>query len=57
MAFGERLGFGFGGAGKASHFVDIPISPEQRTPIRFTFLWAKHDRWEGIDYEVAIESN
>jgi glucoamylase len=41
----------------ASHFVDIPISPEQRAPIRFTFLWAKHDRWEGIDYEVAIESN
>jgi glucoamylase len=35
-------------------FVDIPISIEQRAPIRFTFLWTRDDRWEGRDYEVAI---
>ena len=39
----------------ASHFVDIPISPEQRAPIQFTFLWAEHNQWEGVNYEVAIE--
>jgi glucoamylase len=39
-----------------SHFVDIPTSPGQRAPIRFTFLWAKDSRWDGSDYEVAMES-
>jgi glucoamylase len=39
-----------------SHFLDIPISRHQRAPIRFTFLWSKDSRWEGSDYEVAIES-
>jgi glucoamylase len=41
----------------ASHFVDIPISREQRAPIRFTFYWPKDARWDGADYEVAIESD
>ena len=35
-------------------FVDIPIPPTQRAPIRFTFFWPASDRWEGRDYEVAI---
>jgi len=39
----------------ASHYFDIPIPPEQRAPIRFTFQWAADSRWEGTDYEVAIE--
>src|SRR5262249_38980094 len=40
----------------ASQFFDIPIAPGQRAPIRFTFLWTGDGRWEGRDYEVAIES-
>jgi glucoamylase len=36
-------------------FVDIPIRPEQRAPIRFTFFWTASDRWEGRDYIVSIE--
>ncbi len=37
-------------------FVDIPVEPDQRAPIRFTFFWPAGDRWEGRDYEVAIEA-
>ncbi|MBI4527460.1 MAG: glucan 1,4-alpha-glucosidase [Deltaproteobacteria bacterium] len=36
-------------------FVDIPIPPEQRAPIRFTFFWTASHRWEQRDYEVAVE--
>jgi glucoamylase len=35
-------------------FVDIPVSPDQRAPIRFTLFWPAADRWEGRDYEVTI---
>ncbi len=35
-------------------FVDIPIPPTQRAPIRFTFFWTARNRWEGRDYEVAV---
>lgn len=35
-------------------FADIQ-APQQEGPIRFTFLWAAEDRWEGKDYEVKIE--
>jgi glucoamylase len=38
------------------HFLDIPISQDQRDSIRFTFLWTEDARWDGNDYEVAIES-
>jgi glucoamylase len=37
-------------------FVDLPISPDQRAPIRFTFLWTQTNRWEGRDYEVTAVS-
>jgi glucoamylase len=40
-----------------SHFLDIPIPRYQSAPIRFTFLWSKGARWEGRDYEVAIEAS
>jgi glucoamylase len=43
--------------GLLDYFFDIPVSRDQRAPIRFTFLWTKHSRWEGNDYEVAIESS
>lgn len=34
-------------------YVDIPIPPGQRAPIRFTFFWTADPRWEGRDYAVA----
>jgi glucoamylase len=37
-------------------FVDIPVAPDQRAPIRFTLFWPAEGRWEGRDYEVAIET-
>lgn len=36
-------------------FVDIPITTEQESPIRFTFFWPDTDSWEGCDYAVEIE--
>lgn len=36
-------------------FVDLPIGPEQRAPIRFTFYWVEANRWEGRDFEVAVQ--
>ena len=37
------------------HFVDIPISDAQRSPIHFTFFWTVENRWEGRDYAVAVQ--
>lgn len=37
------------------YFLDIPISPDQQAPIRFTFLWTASSRWEGRDYRVVVE--
>ncbi|MGD9720682.1 MAG: glycoside hydrolase family 15 protein [Pirellulales bacterium] len=37
------------------HFVDIPILRGQQAPIRFTFYWPDQGRWEGRDYQVAME--
>jgi glucoamylase len=36
-------------------FVDIPVPPAQRAPIRFTFFWTANDRWEGRDYIVSVQ--
>jgi glucoamylase len=36
-------------------YVDLPIAPQQRAPIRFTFRWLADDRWEGRDYAVASD--
>ncbi len=38
-------------------YVDIPVPPGQRAPIRFTFLWTHGQRWEGHDYVVDVEEN
>lgn len=35
-------------------WVDLPISLDQRAPIRFTFRWTDDDRWEGRDYTVQV---
>jgi glucoamylase len=37
-------------------FVDIPVAPDQRAPIRFTLFWPADGRWEGRDYSVAVEA-
>ncbi|MDB5033970.1 MAG: glycoside hydrolase 15-related [Chlorobi bacterium] len=36
-------------------YVDIAVSPEQRAPVRFTFYWTALGKWEGKDYDVAME--
>ena len=35
-------------------YVDIPVAPSQRAPIRFTFYWPQQSQWQGADYRVAI---
>ena len=35
-------------------FVEVPLPP-RRASIRFTFLWAKEQRWEGKDYVVEVQ--
>jgi glucoamylase len=37
------------------HYVSIPIPPGQKAPIRFTFWWNQAERWEGKDYQVAMD--
>jgi glucoamylase len=37
-----------------AHFVDIPVSSQQKMPFRFTFLWTETKHWEGRNYEVGI---
>lgn len=41
-------------SGLGIEYVDLPILPAQRSPIRFTFFWTDADRWEGRDYEVTV---
>jgi glucoamylase len=38
-------------------FVDIPIGPTQRAPIRFTFFWTDDQHWQDRDYEVQVLTN
>jgi glucoamylase len=35
-------------------FVNVPISPEQAAPVRFTFLWTRTGSWQGEDFTVEI---
>ncbi|MEP7339214.1 MAG: glycoside hydrolase family 15 protein [Acidobacteriota bacterium] len=35
-------------------FVDIPLPPDQRAPIRFTFYWTESARWEGQNFQVSM---
>ena len=36
-------------------FVDVPL-PEEKTTIRFTFLWIDEKRWEGKDYKIELQA-
>jgi glucoamylase len=40
--------------GAGAEFVDIPVTPGQRAPIRFTFFWPKTVDWEGRDFQVCV---
>jgi glucoamylase len=40
--------------GLGVHFVDIPVSSQQKMPLRFTFLWTETQHWEGRNYEVEV---
>jgi glucoamylase len=35
-------------------FVDLPVAPGQRAPLRFTFYWTDDSCWECRDYEVRV---
>jgi glucoamylase len=41
--------------GVGIEFVDI-LLPQQKAPIRFTFLWVEENCWEGKDYKVEIQA-
>jgi len=36
-------------------YVDLPVSPDQEAPLRFTFFWTEPGRWEGQDFAVAMD--
>jgi len=36
-------------------YVDIPVPLACQAPIRFTFFWTGMERWEGRDFQVAVE--
>ncbi len=40
-------------SGLGIEFVDLPVPPGQRAPVRFTFYWPASRRWEGRDFAVA----
>jgi glucoamylase len=35
-------------------YADIAVAENQQAPIRFTFHWTDEDRWEGVNYAVAV---
>jgi glucoamylase len=40
--------------GTGAFFVDLPTSPGQASPVRFTFFWTTTGNWEGRDFEVSV---
>ncbi len=38
-------------------FVDIDVPKAQRAPLQFTFYWPGEDRWEGRDFQVAVNNS
>ena len=38
------------------HYVDLKTADDVRIPLRFTFYWTAESRWEGKDYELALEA-
>jgi glucoamylase len=42
--------------GCAGSFADLPTRAEQTGQLSFTLFWTKENRWEGRNFDVAIES-
>jgi glucoamylase len=42
--------------GHAGSFADVPTTPEQTGKVSFTLFWPMENRWEGKNFDVAIES-
>jgi glucoamylase len=36
-------------------YVDVPVGPEQKAPIRFSFFWTEEGKWDKCDYAVAVK--
>ena len=41
----------------AIYFVDLPLSENKATSIKFTFFWSESNSWEERDYQVAVKSD
>ena len=39
-----------------AHYVDLAPAENQREPLRFTFYWPEESRWEGKDFQIAMEA-
>jgi glucoamylase len=42
--------------GHAGSFADIPTTPKQTGKVSFTLFWPMENRWEGHNFDVAIEA-
>jgi glucoamylase len=38
------------------HYVDLVTGADTSATLRFTFYWTSESRWEGKDYELALEA-
>jgi glucoamylase len=41
--------------GYAGSYADIPTAPEQSGGVSFTLFWPEENRWEGRNFDVALE--
>ncbi len=37
------------------YYVDIPVAPSQRAPVRFAFFWTNEGRWDSQDHQVIVQ--
>jgi glucoamylase len=42
--------------GYAGAFADMPTTAEQAGKLSFTLFWPEENRWEGHNYDVALEA-
>jgi glucoamylase len=41
--------------GYAGYYADILTAPEQSGGVSFTLFWPEENRWEGRNFDVALE--
>jgi glucoamylase len=41
--------------GHAGSYADVPTSPKQTGSLSFTLFWTEENRWEGHNFDVALE--